>query len=79
MNLSSLTQKLKGADRFPKQAGLDMQRACLAKWKTKLNLPAYTRLCEEINLLNGSLPEDAVGYDVARGDTLTLIVVEMDL
>jgi hypothetical protein len=76
MNLSNL---IKGKDRFPLEAGLAMQATQLQGWAKKLTPEAMALVQEEACLQNQTLPDDATGYDVWRGDSITLFVVEMDL
>jgi hypothetical protein len=77
VNLHTLSDKIKGRDKFPREAGLALQASQLAQWKSKLQPWAFQALAEEAQLQNLTLPDDATGYDVWRNDSLTLFVVEL--
>lgn len=75
MNLHRIPDLIKGKDKFTKEDALARQAKQLAAWKVKLQPWAYALLEAEAQMQNETLPNDAVGWDVWRGDAITMFVV----
>lgn len=59
--------------------GLHIQAEDLARWRKKLNAEVYTALKMEVDHKNFDLSENATGYDVFRGQSLTEFVLNFQV
>lgn len=59
---------------FTVAKAIEMQREHLAQWKPRLSADCYNALFFEAQMHNATLPADATGYDVFRGQQITEFV-----
>lgn len=60
-----------GTKGFTVADGMKYQKICMIKWQKILKPDIFEQLQQECIRQNTSLPSDATGYDVWRGDDIT--------